>query len=878
MQSLESQALLNRLRKQVDLSPFTPDSNAPSWMVDLAAITAHDPGALAILGPAGLSISTKGGTLARPIPDPSALFISGLSSRLRNGAKRVALGIPPAGRHIPLLMASCAVLASTLDRFETSNDGSTGGVLIISPDLDLRSRYCDLRVGSVILEDAHPGSRLRPDGVRLAIRLNRDPATSRGVCFFLPRLALPPSIDFDPVLVILDCRYSRWVNRVPNLARWVQITAPRCGAVALYTLGDVDTMNAFVQAGWDDLPLDHTAVATCEARVLVSHPTDAEISVKWTLADAPAFLDRIHVVETVPEADALAHRFEEIARLLEDHKQYENPDLYRARWLLAILSHVPTPIVWYEQTARARGRSTLRRLIDQLGYRSRYEPALGPVVQTLRMQLQAVYEELSRANPRCAALRGLLDAALGANSTDSVLVLVRDRTVQHALMAWLDMEAFPGSAGITRLDIISCQDLAEIASRQYKNAIVNGPLPRRYRWVAGAALAHDVTFLAYPHETTTITRQLESMYGVAANEHRSDQRDRVLAAIKPGTASTRRGEEVSISPLRLVLRTAPQTPPPGARPFTTTIRDLSSLREAMKRLTEAATAATGTPRTPTWFEDDGDEDVPEIVSDQPQRESPQGHEDDVEAVRVELRSSNVGQCFAWFAAQQPLECVRPTNPADILRVLPEALESGDVVLLMDEGGRTNLFDRIVDLAEGQPEMQYLASFRRHWRVALQQLVAHYRRSDQSIDYSAILRDLRAAGATIETETTVRLWIADQIIGPEAISSILAVGEISQSPSVVRQATQFDRAFRKIRAIRQGIGRRLSAAIRRSFAHFAAVEREQAGETLDERLGLPLEELIETIDLAEVVAVSNQVQRVPPHWIGRLGSEAGGVSV
>lgn len=868
MESFESQASLSRLREQVDIASLTLSSDAPSWLVDLAAITIHDPGSLAVLGPGGLNIRTQGGAIARFIPDPPALFIGGLSSRLRGGARRIALGIPPTGRHLPLLMASCALLASTLDRFDSPRTASSGGVLIISPDLDLRSRYCDLRVGSVILDDAHPGSRLRPDGVRLALRPNRDSVTSRGVCFFLPRLALPPTIDFEPVLIILDCRYSRWVSRTPNLARWINATAPRCGALALYSVGDVDTLNTLIQAGWEDLPLDHTAVATCEARVLAPRPADAEVSVNWSLVDAPAFLNRTHVVEIVPEAEALVRRLENIARLLDDQEQYENPDLYRARWLLAILSHLPVPIVWYEQTARARGRSTLRRLIDQLGSRSQFEPALGPVVQTIRMQLQAVYEDLSQANPRCTALRGLLDST-PANSPNSILVLVRDRTVQHALMAWLDMEVLTGSSSITRLEIVSCPDLAEIASRQFKSAIVNGPLPRRYRWVVGAALAQDVTFLAYPNETPIITRQLENVYSVAANEHRSNQRDRVLATVRHGRASIRRGKEVAISPLRLVLRAVPETPRAAERRFTTTIRDLSSLRDAMKRAAEAMASPSGTPQIPTWFEDEGEEAIPEVVSGEPERESPAAHVDDVHAVRVDLHSRNVGPCFAWFGAQEPLECVRPNSPNDILRIPPEALESGDVVLLMDEGGRTNLFDRMVDLAEGQPEMQYLASFRRMWRVACSNLVALYRRSDQSVDYSALLRDLRAAGAMIETETTVRLWVADQIIGPEAIPSIAAVGKVSQSPAVVRQAAQFDRVFRKIRAIHQGTGRRLNAAIRRSFSHFTAEAREQAGEPLDEHLGLPLEELIETIDLAEVVEVFTEIQRVPPNWIGRL---------
>src|SRR5439155_1456384 len=130
-----------------------------------------------------------------------------------------------------------------------------------------------------------------------------------------------------------------------------------------------------------------------------------------------------------------------------------------------------------------------------------------------------------------------------------------------------------------------------------------------------------------------------------ASEHRSNRRDRLLAAIGRGAGTIKRGQEASISPLRLTLRTVPGTPRPAERRFSTKIRDLSSLPEAMKRDERPTAAVTGTAQVAAWFEDEGDEIVPEIIGDQPQRESSEGHVDDVQAVRVDLRTRGVGQCF-----------------------------------------------------------------------------------------------------------------------------------------------------------------------------------------------------------------------------------------
>ncbi|MCA1642184.1 MAG: DrmE family protein, partial [Acidobacteria bacterium] len=199
---------------------------------------------------------------------------------------------------------------------------------------------------------------------------------------------------------------------------------------------------------------------------------------------------------------------------------------------------------------------------------------------------------------------------------------------------------------------------------------------------------------------------------------------------------------------------------------------------------------------------------------------------------------------------------------------PHELLLGDVLLRMDEGGRTSLFDRIVELAEDQPEMQYLATFRHVWRRAVQRLVARFG-GQWGPNYVGMLLSLQSYGATIQSDQTVRSWVQDYVIGPDEVSSIIAVGRASGSEALVRQAKQFDAAFRRIRGIRQGIGRRLNSTIRKSFRHFTEGTVEPGAYQLDERLGIPLDELLETIDLAEIISVNKQEKRIALHHVGRF---------
>jgi len=852
---------IDKLRSEVDFGPYHPAPGAPTWMARLAEIARGDLGALAILGPAGISIISANGHKTRVSPDPTSLYIAALSDRLRGTGQMAAVGIPPCGRHLPLFLASAALLKSTLENARAAR--KRGSVLVISRDLDIRSRYCDVYVHKELLDDAHPGSRMRPNGDLVLLRSH--PSLSKGdggVCFYLPDLALAQHVDLGPALIILDLRYARWSKRAQSLSAWVKTLCATSGILALYTVGDHESESALSQAGFPDISLDHAAVATCSQQVLRRGPvTDGGI--EFSLAGAPLFLVRRHVIEEISGSDPVEQLYSTNAKLLYDQQKRENLDLNRARWLLAVLGHMPVPLHWYEMTARGLGRSTIKRLTDLLGSQSKHEKGVGPIVQTVRMHLQQLYNQLEVNNPRAEALKLVIEKVATESSGKTVLLLVRDRVMAQAVDSWLAVEACAGAEWLSRLEVRGYDTYSEISSRQYSTVIINGVVPRRYNWALGAALGTKVIFIAYSYESEMIEQRLRSIYGNEFRRARAGARDRAVAKLlkTEPQASIARDSESVIPPLNLQRNSGRARDSSKA---IKTARGLMGISEALKAsrviAEQAAAAATSVEQ------DSAEEQLPgSDEADVQEALSGEGSS----CISFTVVSRRYGSGKIWLDVESIVECVRPADGEDILRLAPRNLRVGDVLLRMESTDiRGSLFDQMVQLAEGQPEMEYLASFRRGWREAIQRIAAR-NRSSLAIDYSRIFDLLKAAGAPIASEQTVRLWMHDEVIGPEAVASIQAVGQVSGSAALVGQAKQFDRAFRHIRAIHQGIGRRLSTAIRESFKHLSFGQHKTKLENLDDHLGIALDELLETVDLAEIRAISPAAEKRGPQIVGRF---------
>ena len=864
MRSTQGANVAQRLSHLVDWKPYRADNGAAPWLQRVAKLSAARSAVLALLGPSGVGVGKT-----KPVLDPATVYLVGLTDYVHGAGLSVSVALPPTAPQVPLLLAATTVLADTVNDASGVAD-KRRGVLLVSPDLDLRSKYCSLTVDREALEEAHPGSRMRPDGTRVSITKTAGLAVG-GVCFFLPAGPLPTSIKFKPGLILLDLRYARWAPRADDFACWAKKIAPNAGVVALYTCGDRDTLQALRRAGYNDFPWDHAAVASSDRN---RHPGSTEDPVgrglDWDMHLAPSYLDRSHEIIEIQRAETTTALVSGLARLLQEHEGVDAPDLRRARWLLAVMQQLTVPMIWYEQSARDMGRSTIRRMIARLGSRSLSVPdGLGPVIQTLRLTFEHLYRDLEGENSRA---RHLVEAVSDKSKRGSVLVLVRDKVMEQATYNWLSVDALNSVDWLGKVAIRGCARFESHMSEEFDSAIINGALPRRYRWIVGSRLPTQVTFLCYPEEGNVVESQLKSFYDPARAQASAQRRDDVLKGIIPLDVAPSEAANTDglLPPLHLIRppQIEPQEKDNGrTERFHTVEGGLTGLRaalEAAAKEQEAAEKKSDLELVVKWEEDSSDDDS---LPEDDIHELASSAADDVwcRILRVNSRSHGEGRLF--LQDDIPVEHVRLSVSTDIKRAVPGHLKPADVILRVQDGRRSGLFERIVELAERQPTMQTLGAYRSKWRIAMTLLAQRY--SDRSVvRYDRMLLDLKDAGAPIETELSLRWWIQGLVIGPEKLESIVAVGKVINDNALVDGARQFDRAFRKIRGIRQGIGRRLSTAIRRSFEHLDIEGLSPPSDDLDDTLGLPLDELLETIDLAEVVEVG-QRQMVAPQLAGRL---------
>ena len=867
MRSAPNADIVVRLRRIVDWTPYEVEAGDAVWLRRLCKLSSTRSAVLALLGPSGLGVDK-----VRPALDPAAVYLVGLTDFVHSRGQSVGISLPPCAPQMPLLLAATAVLADTLHEASGHLD-KRRGVLLVSPDLGLRSRYCALTVDREALEAAHPGSRMRPDGTRVALA-KKDGLSQGGVCFFLPAGPLPQSIRFKPGLVLLDLRYARWAPHSEDFARWARLVAPSAGLLALYTHGDRDTSQALQRAQFLEFPWDHAAVAWSDKSWSTPAAGDGPApSTGWDMTNAPAYLDRSHRIVEIRRPETATKLVNGIARLLSEHDNVDAPDLRRSRWLLAVMQQLAVPVTWYEQTARELGRSTIRRMIARLGSVSLNVPeGLGPVIQTLRLTFEQLYQGLEADNPRA---RDLVIAIRNNSQCGRILVLVRDKVIEQAARAWLSVDALSDVDWLNQVNIRGCPRFESHLGEEFDSAIINGPLPRRYRWIVGARLPRQVTFLCYAEESDVVESQLESFYDATALQFGERTREEFLAkAVTPDGGLTPSVLSVThlMPALKLVRPARPTVLDKPARKqerFQTVEGGLEGLRAALEQALKEGEELDTKSHTSTpivWSEDTSDEESPpDDVDDRTSAEP-----DDVYCLVLRVTSRSGGEGRLFLQVDVPVEYVRLKDSTDIKKALPQQLRAGDVILRVEDGRRSGLFDRIVDLAEIQPRMQHLGAYRKKWSSATTRLAQVY--SDGlRVRYDRMLIDLKAAGAPIETELALRWWIQGLVIGPEKNASIAAVGTVIQDQTLVDGARQFDKAFRQIRGIHQGIGRRLSTAIRRSFAHLDFEALSAVHDDLDEALALPLDELLETVDLAEVIAVG-EPQAVAPHVVGRFVSE------
>src|SRR5262245_38221319 len=123
--------VLRKTLRPVDFAPYEANTDAPAWLRGLGRIAKANFGVLALLRPIAVSVAVDRTNSRRATVDTVSLYIAGLGDLVRNSDRRFAVGLPPTGRHIPLLLAVTSALSQALQS-PSHAQTTRSGVLVIT--------------------------------------------------------------------------------------------------------------------------------------------------------------------------------------------------------------------------------------------------------------------------------------------------------------------------------------------------------------------------------------------------------------------------------------------------------------------------------------------------------------------------------------------------------------------------------------------------------------------------------------------------------------------------------------------------------------------------------------------------------------------------
>lgn len=524
------------LLKQVKSDSLYERPDCEEWLHEIAAAFRDDLGLLALHSISGLSEQLADQPLVRiPLCAVDNLLLLLVRNAIQ-ARRHLGIALPPGTIMMPMLMICKTLLGDLLAQTEMVGKleylpglKERGGILLVSPDIEMRSRYFSMRVGQETVDKAYPACRMRPDGTIASITSSSLGPPS--VCFFLAHLKQlpnPSEVQFKPAVVILDLTHDHWMDRLSDLIGWCKQLHDVRGApttvIALLPAGDRSTREALFRHGIPAFPLDAEAIADVVGGFapIVAPTTSVEKEAygTWSLSsfalEKP--MDRMHTIYYVPNEastdveDIVTNIYRAIS--LNDRHAIIHRDLRIALWLAGTMLQLPLPLQWYEQHAfMARNRQTLKKLISSIGSNpsGTLDRDLAPVLQSVRGQLDLLYMHLSAANPKSEAFLRFYRESLAPILAEhkQVVLLARNDVAARALWPWLQSEGVPMEYQ-ANMRVLTYKQLD--GRELFDHMVATGPWPARYRWQIGGRLGRNVDFILYKREEPILKQQVAYFY------------------------------------------------------------------------------------------------------------------------------------------------------------------------------------------------------------------------------------------------------------------------------------------------------------------------------------------------------------------------------
>lgn len=157
--------------------------------------------------------------------------------------------------------------------------------------------------------------------------------------------------------------------------------------------------------------------------------------------------------------------------------------------------------------------------------------------------------------------------------------------------------------------------------------------------------------------------------------------------------------------------------------------------------------------------------------------------------------------------EQVFDVYRPITE-ELEEQFSEAIEPGDILILVQDSNYYRLFDRIVEALENHQNFALMSVWLKLWDIIKQELL-----SDCEDDISCLHRKLTQRGVQI-TEQAVRSWYSG-IMAPRDENTIYLMLEISSNKSGSSNKAKIRDALGHVRGMRRAAGRRIRELIKQT---------------------------------------------------------------
>lgn len=197
---------------------------------------------------------------------------------------------------------------------------------------------------------------------------------------------------------------------------------------------------------------------------------------------------------------------------------------------------------------------------------------------------------------------------------------------------------------------------------------------------------------------------------------------------------------------------------------------------------------------------------------------------------------------------QPNDLVARYRKSGMDRVAAKAVAAGDVVFLVEQGVRRDLFSTVLDRLSETVEYGVYVAMIDFWRARAGR---HY---GSNLSYEEIHRRMMAYGTRVTTTQTIGNWVRGVVAGPQDPEDIRRFARAVGDEELQSRADAVAKALAALHSLHRRAGYWLNAQIDASRAN----EREDRG---DELLGIRVSDLLEAVRPHRVSEVDHT-----PHWV------------